>query len=264
MFTFCRLFSYVKTICQIRHSVIMVYRGFFGILGKKQQPLFTEGLWEQTEALTCKQLMTADQHWLRFKHLMRTVITYSKISLSHSSAQFDVSASCSDKQMTSPMTEQFVLILKFSCVWLETWMKRVVSGLWASAEPAAGQWMLPENNQDSSAVRASCRLQLLWFIHHFMSLSDDIWCDGWIKAGCNRSLLLLDIKSINWQWITSHCDDASLCFNQSLMFTCRASETQTEQMTFSVIVKFVLCFDSLCVWFILSVLSIHPLPLSAY
>lgn len=85
-------------------SVITVYGGFFGILGKKQRPFFTEGLWEQTEALTCKQLMTADQHGLRFKHLMKTVITYFNISVSHSSAQFEVSASCSDKQMTSPMT----------------------------------------------------------------------------------------------------------------------------------------------------------------
>lgn len=74
-------------------------------------------------------------------------------------------------------------------LWLETWMKLGVPGLRASAEPAAGQW-ITENNEDCSAVRASCRLQLLWFIHHFMSLSDDIWCDGWIKAGCNCSLFL--------------------------------------------------------------------------
>lgn len=59
--------------------VITVYGGFFGILGKKQRPFFTEGLWEQTEALTCKQLMTAAQHGLRFKHLMKTVITYFKM-----------------------------------------------------------------------------------------------------------------------------------------------------------------------------------------
>lgn len=119
MFTFCRLFSSVQTICQIRflkHSswIFCQQEGAavwsrsteasLAFWVKKQRPFFTEGLWEQTEALTCKQLMTADQHGLRFKHLMKTVITYFNISVSHSSAQFDVSASCSDKQMTSPMT----------------------------------------------------------------------------------------------------------------------------------------------------------------
>lgn len=150
-------------------SVITVYGGFFGILGKKQRPFFTEGLWEQTEALTCKQLMTADQHGLRFKHLMKTVITYFNISVSHSSAQFEVSASCSDKQMTSPMTrwilgngglEHVHPVDLVVLLWLETWMKLGVPGLRASAEPAAGQW-ITENSEDCSAVRASCRLQLL-------------------------------------------------------------------------------------------------------
>lgn len=45
-------------------------------------------------------------------------------------------------------------------LWLETWMKLVVPDLRASAEPAAGQW-ITENNEDCSAVRASCHLQLL-------------------------------------------------------------------------------------------------------
>ena len=43
-------------------SVIMVYRSFCGILGKNQQPVFTEGQSAQMETLTCKQLVTAAQH----------------------------------------------------------------------------------------------------------------------------------------------------------------------------------------------------------